>query len=440
MRLTELQQKALENLPIKALNSMQKEFIEASEKESNLVLLSPTGTGKTFAFLLALLQKIDWKKKGEIQALIITPSRELATQIETVFKSFKLPVKINSVYGGHKIKTEVNNFIEPPTILVGTPGRVEDHINRKNFTTSTIHTLVLDEFDKSLELGFQEEIKHIVSSLPNLKNRLLTSATNLKNKPKYLGVETYKEINYLQEQKVKGLELWEVRAEENDKLDVLIRLIGEIGNAPTLIFCNHREAVDRIARLLTKTGIPAGVFHGGLPQNERERALVKFRNGSVNLLVTTDLASRGLDIPSIKNIVHYQLPPKEDAYIHRNGRTARMQEKGSSYLVFSEDENVPEYIQNELQFKALEEELFLPETPQWKTLYIGGGKKDKINKIDVVGFLIKKGNLAKEDIGKIEVFDNMIYVAINAEKAESVLQDLRGEKIKKKRCKIAISK
>ncbi len=440
MKLTEIQQKALDNLPIKALNSMQKEFIEASVKENNLVLLSPTGTGKTFAFLLALLQKTDWKKRGEIQALIITPSRELATQIETVFKSFKLPVKINSVYGGHKIKTEVNNFIEPPTILVGTPGRVEDHINRKNFDTSTIHTLVLDEFDKSLELGFQEEIKHIVSRLPNLKNRLLTSATNLKNKPKYLGAETYKEINYLQEQKVKGLELWEVRAEENDKLEVLIRLIGEIGNEPTLIFCNHREAVDRIARLLTKTGIPAGLFHGGLTQNERERALVKFRNGSVNLLVTTDLASRGLDIPSIKNIIHYQLPPKEDAYIHRNGRTARMQEKGSAYLVFSEDEIVPEYIQNELKFKDLEEELFLPEAPQWKTLYIGGGKKDKINKIDVVGFLIKKGNLAKEDIGKIEVFDNMIYVAICAEKAEQVLQKLHGEKIKKKRCKIALSK
>lgn len=439
MKLTTLQKKTLNLLPFEQLNKMQESFITNARSHQNLMLLSPTGSGKTFAFLFPLLESLNKNKEG-IQVLIIVPSRELALQIEQVFKSMKTGFKINAVYGGHSIKTEVNNFSEPPAILVGTPGRIDDHLNRKNFSPTTIHTLILDEFDKALEFGFQEEMKAIIKRLDNLKQRYLTSATAIASVPNFVGANDYKVVDFSAKQKVQGLSLFEVRAEENDKLQVLFELVCTFNNELTLVFCNHREAVDRISKLLSKYEIENSVFHGGLSQNDRERALVKFRNGTSTLLITTDLAARGLDIPEIKNVVHYQLPPKEDAYIHRNGRTARMHEKGASFLVLSELESIPEYINSEVQLKRLPEEILLPSPSDWKTIYVGGGKKDKINKIDLVGFFIKKGHLNKDELGKIEVYDQFSYVAIKSNKVKQVLKNVIKEKIKKKRLKIAVSK
>ena len=438
MKLSKIQQKAFDVLTIKELNKMQDAFIGIAKKENNLILLSPTGSGKTFAFLLALLEKLDPKVK-EIQALIIVPSRELAMQIEQVFKSLKSGYKINSVYGGHSIKTEINNFSEPPAVLVGTPGRIDDHLNRKNFTPHYISTLILDEFDKALEFGFQEEMKLIVKRLSGLKTRYLTSATAIGSVPRFVGLETPKTIDFTAKQKVDSLTIFEVRSEETDKIEALFRLVCTLKNEPTLVFCNHRDAVERIGKLLAKNEIPNSIFHGGLLQTERERALVKFRNGSSTLLITTDLASRGLDIPEIKNVVHYQLPNTEDAFIHRNGRTARMQAKGVSYLVFSEQEEVPDFINTNMTIKMLPEETFLPDFPQWVTVYIGGGKKDKVNKIDLVGFFLKVGKLKNTELGKIEVFDKFSYVAISTQKVNQVLKLTAKEKIKKKKFKIDIA-
>ncbi len=438
MKLSKVQQKAFEALAIKELNNMQGSFIDIAKKENNLILLSPTGSGKTFAFLLALLDKLNPKIK-EIQALIIVPSRELAMQIEQVFKSMKTGCKINSVYGGHAIKTEINNFSEPPAILVGTPGRIDDHLNRKNFNPHYISTLILDEFDKALEFGFQEDMKLIIKRLSDLKTRYLTSATAIGNVPRFVGLENPKTVDFTTKQKVDSLSIFEIRSEETDKIEALFRLVCTLKNEPTLVFCNHRDAVKRIGKLLAKNDIPNSTFHGGLLQTERERALVKFRNGSTTLLITTDLASRGLDIPEIKNVIHYQLPNTEDAFIHRNGRTARMQAKGISYLVFSEQEEVPDFITSNMTIKMLPEETFLPDYPQWITVYIGGGKKDKINKIDLVGFFLKVGKLKSNELGKIEVFDKFSYVAISTQKVNQVLKLTAKEKIKKKKFKIDIA-
>lgn len=438
MKLSYKQQKALETLPFDALNAMQEAFVNAAKKENELILLSPTGTGKTFAFLFPLLDKLDEKKSG-IQAMIIVPSRELAVQIEHVFKSMKTGFKINAIYGGHSVKTEINNFSEPPAVLVGTPGRIDDHLNRKNFDASRIEVLILDEFDKSLELGFQEDMKLILNRLPKLTTKYLTSATPINNVPRFVRMVNPKTIDFTKNQLVEGLSLFEIRAEENDKLQALFQLICTLENELTLVFCNHREAVERIALLLNKNKIENSVFHGGLEQGERERALVKFRNGSSTILVTTDLASRGLDIPEIKNVIHYQVPVKEESFIHRNGRTARMQEKGVAYLILSELERVPDYINSEVTLKTLPEEVILPKESQWKTVYISGGKKDKINKIDLVGFFLKQGRLKKEELGKIEVFDKFSYVAIDNNKVKQVLSLISEEKIKKKRYKIEIA-
>jgi ATP-independent RNA helicase DbpA len=216
-------------------------------------------------------------------------------------------------------------------------------------------------------------------------------------------------------------------------------LVCYLGHEPTLVFCNHREAVDRIDELLSAEGVVHDTFHGGLEQDERERALLKFRNGSHQILVTTDLASRGLDIPEIKNIIHYQSAATEEAFIHRNGRTARMNAEGTAWLVLAEKESIPSFLNVSPELIDLPTEVKLPESPQWITLYIGAGKKDKISKTDIVGFLIQKGNLQKEDVGLITILDNASFVAISRIKARQTIAQIKDEKVKNKKVRIAIS-
>jgi len=430
--------KVLENLKFESLNEIQSAMINADLKASNIVLLAPTGSGKTVAFLLPLLHQLNPKATG-VQALILVPSRELALQIEQVFRSMASGFKVNCCYGGHPMKTERNNFSEPPAVLIGTPGRIAAHLRRGSFEPESIHLLVLDEFDKSLELGFSDEMSYIIGLLPKIRKRILTSATQAIEIPEFSGVKNPVTLNYLTEENRPNIVLKAVRATENDKLEILIKLICHLGHEPTLVFCNHREAVDRISEILSEEGVIHDTFHGGLEQDERERALLKFRNGSHQILITTDLASRGLDIPEIKNIIHYQGANTEEGFIHRNGRTARMNALGTSWLVLAEKESVPDFLSAQPEFVNLPEQIRLPEPPQWITLYIGAGKKDKISKTDIVGFLIQKGNLTKEEIGLITILDNASFVAINRIKARQTVAAIKDEKVKNQKVRIAIS-
>jgi len=430
---------ALKNLKIASLNKMQKESIEVNKTQQDCVLLSPTGSGKTLAFLLPLLRFLD-EKQNHVQALIITPTRELAIQIESVFRSLGTPFKVNATYGGHSMRVEENNFIQAPAVLVGTPGRICDHIQRGNLDLENVSTLILDEFDKSLEMGFHDQMEYILAYTKGLKKRMLVSATEMSEIPTFTGIKDSIEINYLVE-KSDNLTLKMVVSNEKDKLQSLFDLICQNSNEPTIIFCNHREPVERVAEFLADLGIVVTFFHGGLEQAERERTLIKFRNGSSNYLVTTDLAARGLDIPEIKYIIHYHLPLTKDAFIHRNGRTARMSASGTSFLLVTKDEELPKYIlEQNIPVEAIKEESFLPKEPKWETLYMSGGKKDKINKIDIVGFLSKKGNLEKDDLGLIIVQDFTSYAAVNRKKIRQVLAAIKDEKIKGKKLKIGISR
>ncbi len=431
--------KAIKNLGFEKINEMQEASLQANRENADVVLVSPTGSGKTVGFLLPLLEKIKPEQKG-VQALIICPSRELAIQIEQVFKKMGTGYKINSCYGGHSMKTERNNLSTPPTVLVGTPGRLADHITRESVELQFVHTLILDEFDKALELGFKRDMETIINELASLDKRMLTSATEALKIPPFTGVVEHKRLNFSKGVIPEKLTLKKVKALGKDKLQSLFELVCKFGNEPTLIFCNHRDAVDRISDLLWDQGLFHESFHGGLEQDDRERALLKFRNGSHHILICTDLASRGLDIPEIKHVIHYQLPLQEPAFIHRNGRTARMNADGTAYLVFAENEKYPEYIKDKIGVEHLPETVVLPKEPKWTTLYIGGGKKDKINKIDIVGLLMKKGGLGKDDVGLIEVQDFTSYVAVDKSKIDELLIKLRGEKIKKKKVKLAISK
>lgn len=427
-----------EKLQIQEMNQMQKSTFQASENEQDIILLSPTGSGKTLAFLFPVLRNLQKDISG-IQAIILVPARELALQIEQVFKNMGTDFKVTICYGGHDKKIEINNLTQAPAVLIGTPGRIAYHLKNNNFEPKTIKTLVLDEFDKALELGFEEDMNFIINSLKNISQRFLTSATAMDNIPKFVGLNNEKTINFLKLGEAKpNIHLKKVITIPEEKLETLFKLICKIGNKRTLIFCNHRDAVDRISELLREKGIDRETFHGGMEQDERERALLKFRNDSTRILITTDLASRGLDIPEVESIVHYQLPPKEDAFIHRNGRTARMHAKGFAYLIMTEEENFP-FIKGNTPEENITENYRIPAKTPFQTIYISAGKKDKVNKVDIVGYLIKKGELAKEDIGIIEVKDTTSYVAVARNKVKDVLKKLANEKLKGKKIKMEIA-
>jgi superfamily II DNA/RNA helicase len=435
-----MHQTALQNLNIKSLNDMQMAAIEAAKKSHDVVLLSPTGSGKTIAFLFPVLQQLKQDVKG-VQALIVVPSRELALQIESVFKQMQTGFKINACYGGHSTKTERNNLEQAPAILVGTPGRIAFHIRNKYLDTSTIHFLVLDEFDKALEFGFQNDLSFIIFQLPKIKRRMLTSATQMDEIPEFTGIHHPIELNYMSETpaKPKGLLVKVVKSNSKEKIDTLLSLICKLGNSSTLVFCNHRDAVDRISLLLKEQGLIHGTFHGKMEQEDRERALIKFRNGTYQLLVTTDLAARGLDIPEIENIIHYQLPRTEEIFIHRNGRTARMNALGTAFLMIGDDEHIPPFIEGKPEVEKVTDKYKVPANSMWCTVYLSAGKKDKINKMDIVGMFLQKGKLEKDDLGLIEVLDFSAYAAVNRKKVEGLLRNIANEKIKNKKVKIEVS-
>lgn len=429
----------LSNLQIEALNEMQQASLEANKTSNEVILLADTGSGKTLAFLLPVTQLLE-KHRPVTQALIIVPSRELALQIEQVFKKMGTGFKITCCYGGHLRETEENNLKQAPALIVGTPGRLADHIRRGNIITSHIETLVLDEFDKSLEQGFEEEMSFVIGSLPALKKRLLTSATEALEIPAFVGLTNAVTINFLTGEKSAALAIQMVLSDDKDKSNTLFNLICALGNRSTIVFCNQREFVEQVSAFLKDKGIVNVFYHGAMEQQERDSALCKFRNGSSNVLVTTDLAARGLDIPNIRYIIHYQLPNTQESFTHRNGRTARMEASGTAILILAPHEHVPEYITPTPTAIELPPTAVLPQKPVWTTLFIAAGKKDKVNKVDIVGFLTNKGQLKKEDVGLIEVKDFFSFVAIRKSKASHTLQMIKTERIKNKKVKIDVAK
>lgn len=422
----------LQNLHIEQLNPMQEAALDAGREQKDLILLSPTGSGKTLAYLLPLLEHL---KEGiqEVQAVVMVPSRELALQTEQVFKSMGTPFRVMSCYGGRPTMDEhrTMNGIHP-SVIIGTPGRMNDHLSKQNFDASTVHTLIIDEFDKCLEFGFHDEMSTVIAQLPSLKKRILLSATDAEEIPEFTGLHRIIKLNFLTEDATLSdrIRLHVVHSPEKDKLETLARLLCMLGTQSSIVFCNHRESVERVSTYLTSRKIQNGMFHGGMEQADRERALYKFRNGSCNVFVSTDLAARGLDIPEIDNVIHYHLPLNEEGYIHRNGRTARWDAEGNSFLILHPEEVLPAYINESPDEFILDEGPLKPVRPLWVTLYIGKGKKDKINKVDIAGFLYKKGHLQRDEIGRIDVKDHYAYVAICQKKLKKTLNLIKGEKIK----------
>ena len=424
--------KIMERLHIQALSEMQQETADRIlHTEGDVVLLSPTGSGKTLAYLLPLVQLID-TASSEVQALVISPGRELALQSDGVLKSMGTDVRSASCYGGRAAMDEHRVLRRlQPHVIFGTPGRLNDHIRKENISTRHIRYLVIDEFDKCLEMGFHQEMERLVKSLPALRRRILLSATEAEAIPHFIRLERQ---NYIVHQGVQPPEgriaLMAVRSGQKDKLETLRRLLCHLGDSSSIVFLNYRDSVERVAGYLRQQGFAASAFHGGMDQKQREDALYKFSNGSANIFVSTDLASRGLDIPAIGHIIHYHLPQGEDEYTHRVGRTARWNETGDAFFLLGPEEQVPDYVKEAVCDYDLPAEVPPPAVPRMATLYIGKGKKDKLSKGDIVGFLCKKGGLTAGDIGRIDVKERYTYVAVSREKLRQVVELSQGEKIK----------
>lgn len=421
----------LAKLHINSLNPMQEAALNPSIAHKDIILLSPTGTGKTLAFLLPLSERLQ-ADTNRLQALILAPSRELAMQIDTVFKAMSTPHRSVCCYGGHSVSEEKRNLQNvTPAVIIGTPGRIADHLRRGNISPTDIETLIIDEFDKSLELGFEEEMAEIISQLTKLTKRMLISATDMPQIPPFTGLTNPAKLNFLiAPHEEHRLRLLKVLSPEKDKIDTLFALLCSLGTRQGIVFCNHRESVERVHKLLTDKGILCEMFHGGMEQPDRERALMKFRNGSSPTLISTDLGSRGLDIPEVAYIIHYHLPTTDEAFAHRNGRTTRWNTTGDSFLILHPTETIPAYLPEIENAPPLPTHPTLPPKPAWVTLYIGKGKKDKLSKIDVVGFLSKKGMLARTDLGMVEIKEHQSFAAVKRAKVKQLLALVAGEKIK----------
>ena len=425
----------LNKLRITQLNEMQQHAAEAiMGSDGDVVLLSPTGTGKTLAYLLPLVQLLD-ATSDAVQALVVTPGRELALQSDTVLKSMGCGLRSTACYGGratmdeHRIIKDVR-----PQIVFGTPGRLNDHLGKQNLSRYQIRYLVIDEFDKCLEMGFQSEMQRLIESLPGLQRRILLSATNAEQIPQFVNMSrkgTLIDFSEDDHQTSERVTLYQVHSPQKDKLDTLRQLLLSFGDESSIVFLNYRESVERVNNYLVEQGFTTSCFHGGLEQRQREDQLYRFSNGSANVMVATDLASRGLDIPDIQNIVHYHLPESQEGYIHRVGRTARWNASGRAFFILSASEHIPDYVEGDVEdFEIPLTSYTSPLTSKMATLYIGKGKKDKLSKGDIVGFLCKSGGLTASEIGRIDVKDRYAYVAISRQKLSQTLRLVQGQKIK----------
>lgn len=423
----------LDKLGIVQLNDMQEETINAIlRNDGDVVLLSPTGSGKTLAYLLPLTQMVN-PNFDEVQAIIVVPGRELALQSATVLKDMGCGLRAYACYGGraamdeHRVLSQVR-----PHIIFATPGRLNDHLEKGNISASFVKFLVIDEFDKCLEMGFMEEMRRLLDALPSVRRKFLLSATDAESIPRFVNMGRTQQLDFLveEEQVSSRVQVYQVESPIKDKLDTLRILLLDLGTQSSIVFLNYRDSVERVALFLKEQGFTISFFHGGLEQRQREDALYKFSNGSANILVATDLASRGLDIPDIDNIIHYHLPESEQGYVHRVGRTARWEAQGRAFFITNSEESIPKYVEGEVEKYIPHPVTDVIPLPRMVTLYIGKGKKDKLSKGDIVGFLCKKGGLTSAEIGKISVEERFTYVAIDRQKFPSVLSLIQGEKIK----------
>lgn len=422
----------LKRLDIEALNDMQMQTGRALfEDDADVVVLSATGSGKTLAYLLPLAGMLN-DGVDALQAVVLVPGRELALQSDDVFHRMGCGLRSMSLYGGRAAMDEHRAINKVrPQVVFATPGRLLDHIDKGNLQLASVRYLIIDEFDKCLQMGFHGEMVRVLGRLKGVRRRILLSATDAEEIPDFVNMGEVHRIDFIGDEQIPDrVDICMVKSPDKDKLPTLYKLLCSFGESSSIVFLNYRDSVERVADYLGEKGFTVSRFHGGLEQKDREDAIYKFSNGSANVLVCTDLASRGLDMPGVDNIIHYHLPVGEDEYIHRVGRTARWLSSGRAFLLLGPTESVPDYIKGTPSLYEIPDNVQEPPQPRMVTLYIGKGKKDKISKGDVLGFLCKIGGLNGSDIGRIDVKERCAYSAVSRTKYKDVLRRTAGEKLK----------
>ena len=600
MKKNEIEQRVLAMEGVEALNDMQRAMID--DENQRVMLTAPTGSGKTIAFAVRLLRDVERGRDG-VQAVVLAPTRELVVQIAGVLRKIGGgDVRCVALYGGHNMRDEVNELRVVPAVVVATPGRMVDHLNRRNIDVSGARCLVIDEFDKCLQLGFQDEMEKIARRLRRVRLMILTSATRGDDVlPDFVGpAHSYRRYDFgkavagyvagnvagdvagvsrpahgkvvvgpspaahtqrgcvvgasspahnqgvlsagqetpatcsatagcaagdgptTSSAPVPEIEIVEVRSASRDKLAALGALLRAEQPGRVIVFVNHRESAERVYDYLRKEGADAVLYHGALDQQQRRIAVELLANGSRPVMVATDLAARGLDIPAIDAVVHYHLPGDAETWTHRNGRTARQGATGTAYAIVSDGESLPAGVvparcvapgnvagnvagvSRPAHGKVVVGPASAAHTPRGRvvgasapahnhdvlsagqetpatcsasvgcaagdgpttalrshldkecgwgrphydsaqlprgvmaTLYINAGKKEKISKGDVAGYVMQKGGLSREQVGRIAIDDHYVLVAVPAAEAEAVVAALRPHKLKGQRVRVSV--
>ena len=419
---------------------------------------APTGSGKTAAYGLAILSQVDPTAKA-VQALVLVPARELALQVREALKALGKHLaapglRVAALYGGHAMRDEVKTLQQTPHVVVTTPGRLLDHLEKRSIIPNQLKVLVLDEADKLLELKFQEQMATIVSRLPRRRQPLLFSATmpdkvmalvrEYLTRPRLLTAEGGLVPGAAGEGGAAimptSLTLHgHVLAAVEQKPAALYHLLQQPGTGQALIFANTREKVQELTQFLRGRGVAAEALHGKLPQPERDKALLKLRNHSAQAVVATDVAARGLDISALDTVVQYDLPHDAETFQHRAGRTARAGAAGIAHLLATPPEQTR--VQGWPAAQAVQwarltppplpaASAARPPRPETVTLHVTAGKKHKVSAHDLVGTIVNVGGLARDAVGRIEVFDWYSYVAVPRKQTAGLLEKLNGAKVK----------
>jgi ATP-independent RNA helicase DbpA len=433
----------LDSLGYKSMTPIQEKSLPHVLGGKDVIAQAKTGSGKTAAFGLGLLNKLD-VKRFRIQALVLCPTRELADQVAKELRRLARTIhniKILTLCGGMPLGPQIGSLEHGAHIIVGTPGRIEEHLRKNTLNLGEVSTLVLDEADRMLDMGFQESLDAIVSRIPRQRQTLLFSATypdqiqsmatRVMQDPVLVQVaETHDNSSIRQH-------FFQFELNKH-RLTALRLLLLHYRPGSTLVFCNTRRETEEVADELRSDGFSALALHGDLEQRQRDQTLVRFANKSVSILVATDVAARGLDIDALDAVINYQLARDVEVHIHRIGRTGRAGSKGIACTLYSAKEQykverLEEYLEKKIEPESLPPYSLL-EKPGFKapmaTLQIDGGRKQKVRPGDLLGALTGKDGIAGKQVGKIHIFDNFAYVAVTRDAARPALRKLTDGKIK----------
>ncbi len=429
----------LKSLGFTSMSEIQEKAINPILNGDDILAQSKTGSGKTLAFGLPCIMRTD-TNNYKPQTIIITPTRELADQIAVELRkiaAYKPNLKILTLYGGVPLRAQAESLAKGAHILIGTPGRIQDHLAKETLTLESIKTLVLDEADRMLDMGFYDEIVKIGSNMPRAKQTLLFSATFPEKIEKLAKALLKQPLSIKVDTILESAKIDEIVYETSDKFRTLTALIQSYKPESLLLFCNTKAEVISLTDTLHQRGHSVIDIHGDLEQKERNESVIAFSNGSKRILVATDVASRGLDIKDIELVINYDLPFDKEVYTHRIGRTGRADATGTAISLYTpRDSEKCAYITSEArtaQMKDQRVDSTFKMISEYDTLCLNGGKKTKLRAGDILGTFCKEIGIDPKMIGKINITDTKSYVALHHTVIDKVFKALKKTTIKKKK-------